>query len=255
MDLQFLGVPDVDAWMFGGLALASLVTSFIGAVAGAAGGLILLAIMAMIFPPAVLIPMHTVVQFGAGSSRAVMMWRWVMRGTLLPFLAGSAVGAAIGAQIFVALPTNVLEGILGVAVIGLAWLPRFGRIGPERRRFAVLGFGATFLGMFISATGTLLAPFVASAAPDRRNHAATLAALMAMSHVTRIVAFGFLGVALARYLPLMLAMIIAAFGGNWLASRTLDRMPERWFRLTLQIILTLLGIRLVWAAVEDAGWL
>jgi len=255
MDPQFLGVPDIDPWIFGGLALASLVTSFIGAVAGAAGGLILLAIMAMIFPPAVLIPIHTVVQFGAGSSRAVMMWRWVMRGTLLPFLLGSAVGAALGAQIFVALPTIVLEGILGAAVIILAWLPKFGRIGPERRRFAVLGFGATFLGMFISATGTLLAPFVASASPDRRNHAATLAALMAMSHVTRIAAFGILGVALARYLPLMLAMIAAAAGGNWIASRTLDRMPERWFRVALQVILTVLGLRLLWVAARDSGWL
>ena len=32
--------------------------------------------------------------------------------------------------------------------------------------YAVLGFGASFLGMFVSATGTLLAPFVASAAPE-----------------------------------------------------------------------------------------
>jgi uncharacterized membrane protein YfcA len=254
MEPQFLGVPGVDQWIFGGLAAASLATSFIGAMAGAAGGLILLALMAMIFPPSVLIPVHTVVQFGAGSSRAVMMRRWVMRGTLLPFLLGSVAGAAVGAQIFVALPTEVLEGILGAAVIALAWLPRFGRIGREGRRFAVLGFGATFLGMFISATGTLLAPFVASASPDRRNHAATLAALMALSHVTRIAAFGFLGVALASYLPLMLAMIAAAACGNWLATRTLDRMPERWFRLALQIILTGLGLRLLWAASRSAGW-
>jgi uncharacterized membrane protein YfcA len=119
----------------------------------------------------------------------------------------------------------------------------------------VLGFGATFLGMFISATGTLLAPFVASASPDRRNHAATLAALMAISHVTRIVAFGLLGVALASYLPLMLAMIAAAACGNWLARMMLDRMPERWFRVVLQIILTGLGLRLLWVSARSAGWL
>lgn len=255
MDPQFLGVPGVDQWTFAGLAAASLATSFVGAMAGAAGGLILLGLMAMVFPPSVLIPVHTVVQFGAGSSRAVLMRRWIMRGTLLPFFLGAIVGAAVGAQVFVALPTTVLQGILGAAVIGLAWLPRFGQIGPEGRRFAVLGFGATFLGMFISATGTLLAPFVASASPDRRNHAATLAALMAISHVTRIVAFGLLGVALASYLPLMLAMIAAAACGNWLARMMLDRMPERWFRVVLQIILTGLGLRLLWVSARSAGWL
>ena len=54
-------------------------------------------------------------------------------------------------------------------------MPKLGRIGAERGRFLALGFGATFLGVFVSATGTLVAPFVASAAPDRRQHAPELA--------------------------------------------------------------------------------
>ena len=57
-------------------------------------------------------------------------------------------------------------------------MPNLGRFGAERGRFAFLGFGTTFLGVFVSATGTLLAPFVASHAPNRYNHAATLGALM-----------------------------------------------------------------------------
>jgi len=129
---SFLGMPDVNGWIFYGLALAAFVTSFLGIVTGAAGGLTLLAIMALIFPPAVLIPIHTVVQLGAGSSRAIMMWRHVLRGTLLPFLAGAIVGAALRAQIFVTLPAAALQGILGAFILVLAWLPRLGRIGLRR---------------------------------------------------------------------------------------------------------------------------
>lgn len=253
MDIQFLGVPGVDAWVFGGLAVASFFTTFLGVIAGAAGGLVLLGLMAIVFPPAVLIPVHTVVQLGAGSTRTIIMRRYVMLETLPSFLIGAALGAALGAQIFVALPTAVLQGILGGAIIVLAWLPRIARFGPARGRFAMLGFGVTFIGMFVSATGSFLAPFVASASPDRRNHAATLAALMSVVHVSKIIAFGLLGVAIGAYVPLIAAMIAMGAAGNWVGSRALNRMPERSFRIVLQVVLTVLAARLLWVAAEDAG--
>ena len=63
---QFLGMAGVDFWIFAGLAVAALLTALITAVSGTAGGLILLAIMAFVFPPVLLIPLHTVVQLGSG---------------------------------------------------------------------------------------------------------------------------------------------------------------------------------------------
>lgn len=255
IESQFLGIPGIDAWLFTGLTLASLATSFIGVVTGAAGGLVLLSTMALIFPPAILVPLHTVVQLGTGSSRVLIMWRHVLKDLLLPFSIGAAVGAAAGAQIFVALPTAVLQGTIGAFVLVLAWLPKFGRVGPQKRRFAVLGIGTTFLGMFVSATGTLLAPFVASASPDRRNMVATMATLMAVTHVMKLVAFSLLGVAVAAYAPLLAAMVAAAALGTWVGSRTLNIVPERLFRIVFQIILTALAVRLIWTGVRDSGLL
>jgi uncharacterized membrane protein YfcA len=118
----------------------------------------------MVMPPAALIPVHTVVMLGSGVTRTMIMWRYVMRGTLLPFLLGSVIGAAAGAKIFIALSPSLLQAILGIFILLVTWMPRLGRVGAERGRFAFLGFGTTFLGVFVSATGTLLAPFVASAA-------------------------------------------------------------------------------------------
>src|SRR5262249_32051172 len=59
-NMDFLGTPDIGALAFFGLMLASLVTSFIGVFTGAAGGIVLLGLMAMVMPPLVLIPVHTV---------------------------------------------------------------------------------------------------------------------------------------------------------------------------------------------------
>ena len=253
--MDFLGTPDMGPLAFLGLTAASFATAFIGVFTGAAGGVLLLALMAMVLPPLVLIPVHTVVMLGTGIARTMLMWRYVMRGTLIPFAIGAAIGAAAGAKIFVSLSPTWLQLILGGFILLVTWLPSLGRIGAVRGRFAFLGFGATFLGVFVSATGTLIAPFVASAADDRRVHAATLGALMAMVHVLKLVAFAFIGFTIAQFAPLMAAMIAAGALGNWLGERALDRTPERRFRLMLKIVLSALGLRLLWGAAQSAGWI
>lgn len=232
--------------MFAGLTVASFFTAFIGLYTGTAGGLILLAIMATVMPPASVVPAHTLVQLGSGFTRAFLMWRWIMRGTILPFVLGAIVGAAVGARTFVALPQSMLLGILGVFILIVTWLPNLGRLGAERGRFAVVGFAATFLGVFVSATGTIVAPFVASAAPDRRNHAATLGALMTTVHILKLIAFAAIGFSVWDYVPLIIAMVATGAVGNWLGEIALARTSEKRFRLILQIGLTILALRLVW---------
>jgi uncharacterized membrane protein YfcA len=253
MDMEFLGVPGMDGLVFSGLALASFCTAFFGMITGAGGGPILLALMAMVMPPASLIPVHTVVQLGVGSSRTVFLWRFILWPTVVPFMIGSILGAALAAPIFVSLPSAVLQGIVGLFILLIAWMPEFGRIGPERGRFAILGFGMTFLAMFVSSTGSLLAPFVAGISPDRRNYASTTAGLMSMSHIVKLVAFGLMGFAVGAYLPLMAAMVATAALGNWLGRKVLFRMREDLFRVVLKVLLTALALRLLWVAARGSG--
>ena len=251
--MDFLGTPDMGPLMFFGLTFASFATAFNGVFTGTAGGVILLALMASVMPPAVLVPVHTVVQLGSGVTRTIIMWRHVMHTTVPPFIVGAMVGAAVGAKSFVALPTNWLLGIIGAFILIVTWMPKLGRIGAERGRFAVLGFAATFLGMFVSATGTLITPFVASAAPDRRNHAATQGALMVFVHIFKLVAFGFLGFAISSYLALMVAMVATGAVGNWLGEEALARTSEKRFRLFLKLFVTALAAHLVWSALREGG--
>ena len=224
--MEFLFTPEIGPLLFAGLSAASFVSGFIGVFTGAAGGVLLLALMAMVVPPTVVIPVHTVVMLGTGAARTMIMWRHVMRGTLVPFIIGSAIGAAVGAKVFVALPITYLQAILGGFVLLVTWMPKLGRIGAEGGRFAFLGFGTTFLGVFVSATGTLLAPFVASAAPNRYNHAATLGALMLIAHIAKLAAFGFIGFAIGSFVPLMAAMVLTG-AARQLARRGRARLHQR----------------------------
>src|SRR4051794_1704877 len=138
--MEFLGTPDIGPVVFFGLMAASLVTSFIGVFTGAAGGIVLLGLMATLMPPLALIPVHTVVMLGSGATRTMIMWRHVMRPAVLPFIVGSLLGAALGARVFVSLTTVWLEFILGAFILLVTWMPKLGRFGAERSRLGVVGF-------------------------------------------------------------------------------------------------------------------
>lgn len=253
MESSFLGVPNVDVWLFVGLAVASFLTHFFGMVTGAAGGLLLLAVLASFFPPVVVVPLHTIIQLVTNVGRVVIMWRLVLRQLLLPFLVGSAIGAAAGAQIFISLPTGVLQGIIACFILISMWLPRIAQLGEAKGRFAVVGFAATFLGVFVSATGTMVGPFVHHATPDRRNYVATFGALMVIMHATKLIAFISVGIALHAYAPLIVAMTAAGIFATWVGRKALDHVPEKLFRTVFRVILTLLAIRLLFVAARQAG--
>ena len=248
MESGFLGVPDVGMWLFIGLTVFAAFTAFVGIATGAAGGLLMMVALATIFPPVISIPLHTVVQMGGNMSRTIILWKYIMRPVLLPFIVGGIIGAIAGANIFISLPVATLQGFLGLSVLIFLWMPSLGQFGGQRYRFAFVGFFATFLGVFVSATGTIVAPFVASEAPDRRNHIATFSTLMALVHILKLGAFGFIGFALAAYLPLMLAMIAAAVAASYVGSKALNHIKERNFRIVFKTICTLLALRLIYKA-------
>lgn len=254
MESEFLGMPGVDVWVFVGLAAASFLTTFLGMVTGAAGGLLLLAILAYVFPPVVLVPLHTAVQLGGNIGRVMMMHEYVLRPILLPFVVGSIIGGIAGAQIFVSLPSRLLQGIIASFILFALWVPKVGSFGPERGRFAMVGFLSTFIGVFVSATGTLVAPFLNSASPDRRNYVATFGAVMAIAHTAKMLAFMLAGVAIGVYLPLIAAMIGTMVLATWLGRKVLDKVPEKQFRVVLKIILSLLALRLLWVAADAGNW-
>mgnify|MGYP006118528227 CR=1 FL=1 len=252
---NFLGIPDVGPWLLIGLVAVATVTTFLGAVTGTAGGLLLFTIMTFYFPIAILIPIHTLIQLGASTSRTFMMWKRVKKPLLFPFALGSCAGAYMGAQIFVTLSSAVLQSVLAIFILVVMWTPRLALGGPERLRFGILGAAATFLGIFVSATGTFLSPFVAFASKNRHIHVSTMATLMAITHIAKLAAFGFIGIAIGAYLPLIVLMIAGTVVGNLIGKRTLDRVPEKLFRWIFQILLTLLAVRLLFGAVIELGWL
>jgi uncharacterized membrane protein YfcA len=240
--------PDVSALAAMGLIALSLFTSALTAAAGIGGGLVLLSVMAAFLPPVIVIPIHGVVQLGSNAGRAVLLRQYIDRGILLPFVLGSLLGIVLGAKLFVVLPTPVLQIILGLFVLACVWLPKLKASRIPNRGFALVGVAGSFCTMFVGATGPFVASFITPDRLERHAVVATHATCMSVQHSLKVAAFGFLGFAFLPWVPLLAAMIAAGFLGTMLGRRLLDRLPHHIFALAFKVILTVLSLRLLYAA-------
>ena len=244
--------PGVSELAAAGLVALSLFTSALTAAAGIGGGLVLLSVLASFLPPVIVIPIHGVVQLGSNAGRAALLRQQIDRRILLPFALGSLLGIAVGARLFVALPTATLQIILGLFILASVWLPKLKASSIPDRAFAVVGLVGSFCTMFVGATGPFVASFITPDRLPRHAVVATHAACMTLQHTLKVFAFGFLGFAFLPWAPLLVAMIGAGFLGTVLGRRLLDRLPHHVFARVFKVILTVLALRLLYAALFAA---
>tara|TARA_A100000164_G_C21925263_1_gene782712 strand:+ start:872 stop:1207 length:336 start_codon:yes stop_codon:yes gene_type:complete len=98
----------IELWEVVALCIVSFLGSFITAAFGLGGGTLNLATMALIFSPAILIPIHGVVQLGSNFGRAILMHKSVNIEIIPLFILGTIIGALVGGNLVVELPTHAL---------------------------------------------------------------------------------------------------------------------------------------------------
>ncbi len=226
------------------LIAISAATSFLTAAAGIGGGVVLLAAMAVVMPAQALIPVHGVVQLGSNAGRALILLRDVRTAVLLPFCAGSLVGAALGGVTAVQLPPAALKIGLAAFILWSVW----GRSFSAGGRYAVLLTGAfsSFLTMFFGATGSFVSAMVKTMRLGRLEHVATHSACMVAQHVIKVFAFGLLGFNYGPYAGLVIAMIVSGFVGTMLGKQLLVKMNDTVFHHVISVLLSLLALRLAY---------
>ena len=230
------------------LLLSACVTSTLTASLGAGGGVMLLAIMAQVLPPHIIIPVHGVVQMGSNVGRAAMSWRhidWRAVGTFAP---GALIGALIGSAVLVSLPPKVIYLTIAAFALYLCWGPALPRLALGPAGIFVAGGVTTFITLFAGATGPLVAAFIKQIHTDRFKTIATFAAAMSVQHSLKAVVFQGAGFDLSQWLPLIGAMILAGVAGTWIGLHLLKRMHDTHFSMLFNIVLSLLAARLIWQA-------
>lgn len=242
----------LDLWAFWLMCGVSFIASFMTVSIGLGGGLLVMATMASVLPPQVLIPLHGIVQLGSNAGRAVMLRGHVLTYVIPPFLIGTIIGAAIGGNIVVSLPSSILQIVLGLFVLYAMWGPKLKASKPGKKAFFGLGLIGALVTMFVGATGPLVSPYAAASSDKRQEVVATHAMLMTIQHGFKIIAFGLLGFSFGPYVPLLCGLLACGLLGTWGGKHMLNALPEKLFRILLKTMVTLLALRLLYKGIEGS---
>ncbi|MEO6014354.1 MAG: sulfite exporter TauE/SafE family protein [Devosia sp.] len=222
----------------------SLVTSLITATFSLGGGTLMIAVLALAFPPAIVVPIHGCVQLGSNAGRALVQRAHIQWHLIVWISLGAIVGIVVGGQFIKVLPEQLFTLAIAVFVLITTWLPQPKIVGENRAVQFVGGAIISALSMVVGATGPLVATFIRGLA-DRRQLVATHAMLMTIQNTFKVLTFTALGFAFGAYLPLIAAMIVSGFVGTAIGSRLLVKVPEHIFRVGFKIVLTLVALDLI----------
>lgn len=230
------------------LVVVSFFTSALTAAVGIGGGVMLLAIMGNLMPPAAIIPVHGVVQFGSNLGRLFTLWGFTDWRMSAWFSLGSVVGALAGGSVAVSIPAGVVQLALGSFILYSAWVP-IRSLPAGRRSIALLGGGTAFLAMIVAGVAPFVFVVLKNLFNDRRALFATQTAMMTSQQILKIVIYGSLGFVFSDWYGLLVLMIATGFIGTLTGKMFLNRLPAERVRVVLKVILTLMALRMVYLGV------
>ncbi len=218
-------------------------TSLLTAVAGLGGGMLLLALMAQIFPPAVLIPLHGVGQFFSNANRGVIHRDKLEWSYLKPFMLGSVIGAFAFVPLVVFVNPTLGAIAVGLFILLVTWFPHW--LNVSKLPYLLSGMLTSGLGVLFGATGPLSMSAHPKANWSKEQIVGNHGAAMALQHGIKVVAYLVAGVQLYAYLPHIAILFAGAWLGTFLGTRILKRFTDDRFKRMLKWVLTILALRLI----------
>ena len=233
------------------LSLAAFVTSSITAAMGVGGGVVLLALMAQVVPPAVLIPLHGAAQLMSNTNRVLVQRKHINWVYIKPFFLGSLLGGALITPLALYMPVPVGQIVLAVFIVMATWKSAWLRLANWHP--AASGGISTGLSLILGATGPLVMSVLPKTQWERKVVVGTHGMAMTIQHGIKVIAFSSLNISLFEYWPLLLGIGMATLAGNLVGAKLLARIPEDKFTLILNWLLTALALRLAWQGLTSLG--
>ncbi len=179
----------------------------------------------------------------------VALFRAIKWEIFIPFGAASVIFSFLGATLWVNLPTDALERILGLFLIvysSYSLTHRFITL-PPKTRIALAGGVASGLSAGILGTGgALRSLFLNAFTLPKETYIATAAALAVATDATRLPIYLNHGIALNPHLLTIVALAIpVSLLGTILGKRLVAVIPQKSFRKIVLAALLLVGAKLV----------
>lgn len=231
------------------LVATSFIASLLTASVGIGGGTLVLAVLVVTVPITAVVPLHSVVQLGSNTGRTVMTRRHISRQLFWPLVIGAIAGTLLAAPLSAFWLSELqLTLLLATFTLVVTWVPIPVVKIHSTRNNLLFSVAVSFIGVFVSATGPLIAAFLRHQAQDRKELVATMAASVSTMNFLRIVLFSSLGFFWSEWLVPLALMIAAGFGGTLIGLQLLGRLPEKLFQTLLKLLLTVLALSMIFRA-------
>ena len=223
----------------------------LGGVVGFGSSVILMPVLAAAFGPKEAVPIMALAALMANASRVAVWWREVDWRVNISYCATAVPAAALGARVLVGLDPSLVEGVLGLFLIGMVpgrrWLAARGwSIGLAG--MAVVGAGIGFLAGLVATTGPINTPFFLAYGLVKGAYISTEAVGAAAVSLTKMIVFQRFGALPVEVVANGLAVGSSLMIGSWLAKRIVLRFDAAQFRLLLEGMMVLAGVALLWGA-------
>ena len=227
------------------LGLITFFTSTIAGIVGVGGGMMLIVILPSFLPLNALIPIHGLTQVSSNLSRAIFGYKDVQYEVIPKFLLGSAIGIGIFAAVLNLISLEYVPLFIGVYILLSLWSEKFNEKIKKYESYFLAGFFQTGLSMVVGATGPLTMTLLFKDYEDKNKVVATGAALMSITHILKVFVFMYFGFVFFDYIGVIVAMIIGAITGSWVATKLRDKIDGKKFTMILKVLLSALAIQVI----------
>lgn len=227
------------------LGLITFFTSTIAGIVGVGGGMMLIVILPSFLPLNALIPIHGLTQVSSNLSRAIFGYKDIQYEVIPKFLLGSAIGIGMFAAVLNLISLEYVPLFIGVYILLSLWSEKFNEKIKRYESYFLAGFFQTGLSMVVGATGPLTMTLLFKDYEDKNKVVATGAALMSITHILKVFVFMYFGFVFFDYIGVIVAMIIGAISGSWVATKLRDKIDGKRFTMILKVLLSALAIQVI----------
>ena len=227
------------------IILATLSTALISGLFSMAGGMILMGVFGFILSVPAAMVLHGVAQTFSNGSRIWIYRRDVRWWTLLPYSLGALLVLAVFVAVSFVPPIGLVFLLIGIFPFVALRLPESINLNMERPAVAVFcGVIVTLAQMLAGASGPILDAFYNRSNLTRQEILGTKAVTQTFGHILKLGYYALLIGAASNEIPVWLvpAVVVAAIGGNYLASFLVMRITDHQFRRVGRYLILVIGV-------------
>ena len=227
------------------LVSGSFFAALCSAAFSAGGAMIVLAVTTTVLPVSAIVPIHSTLLIGSTATRKILFWKYIDWSLAGPFLVGSAVGAFIGARIYIELPETLIATAISTGNADFD-LVAWDQLETESAApWVIVGFLHSLLSTLF-AYGAVLHAVILHTSLDRRQIVGTMAGCLFGMSAFKIAGYVVVGFDYSPYLNVIAASVAVAFIGTWLGRKIVDRISESVFRTVYRSLVTVTALRLLY---------